>query len=310
MAVQVYEPELNLEREVELELGINTETRAGPERHRELGAYEALFLEKQMSYASIASKFGNSGKFAPSSLCDDEIIDTKLEELESQFSVDDVKSIQFVLRGEADYPDKLLDAKPAIQLLYYKGDASLFKTKSIAIVGSRKASDYGKKLGAKISKELVKKGFTIVSGLADGIDVAAHRAAIDNGGKTIGVLGTPINYPTTRAKRDLVDEIQKNHLLVSQIPVLYYGQSGFQRHKSFFLERNATVSALSVGTVVVEAGDISGSLSTARHAIKQNKKLFIPSSCFKNDRIKWPEKFRELGAIRVNDINDIIENCE
>lgn len=305
----MYQSELNFEPEVEPLPNLEAEINDSPNRCRELGAYEALFLEKQMSYARIASKFGNGNKFTPSSFYNDDVINRRLEELETELRVENVDSIQFVLRGEAEYPDKLLAANPAIQLLYYKGNAGLFHSKCIAIVGSRKASDSGKVLGAKISKALVNEGFTIVSGLADGIDVSAHRAAIENGGNTIGVLGTPINFRTSRAKRDLAEEIEKNHLLVSQIPVLYYSQSGFQRHKSFFLERNATISALSIGTVVVEAEDISGSLSTARHAIKQNRKLFIPSNCFKNERIKWPEKFEKLGAIRVNHINDILDNC-
>lgn len=287
-------------------LDLVNEDALASERYKELGAYEELFLEKQMSLTKIANRYPTNRRFTPASSYAEEVIVRRQEELKAMFRVDDVRSIKFVFRGEANYPKSLLSAKPAVPLLYYKGDTNLFQNKCIAIVGSRKASQYGKALGANISRRLAKKGFTIVSGLADGIDMVAHEAAIQEGGKTIGVLGTPINHVATKRKRPLVEEIAKNHLLVSQVPVLYYKQAGFQRHKVFFLERNATISALSMGTVVVEAGDVSGSLSTARHTLKQQKKLFIPSSCFKNDRVDWPSKFEKLGAIRVEKLDDIL----
>lgn len=272
-------------------------------RYNKLGTYEALFLEDKMSFAKIAKSFRHKR------VAEHEV-EKKLEELQARFGVDSLESIKFVIQGESEFPEQLAEdrVKDKLQLLYYDGQINLLKSKCIAIVGSRKASEKGRNLATEISKGLVKAGFTIVSGLAEGIDVTAHEAAINNGGKTIGVLGTPIYY-RNRYRKKLMDQMAEEQLLLSQIPVLYYYRSGFGRRKGFFLERNATISALSIGTVVIEAEDISGSLSTARHASRQGKQIYIPSHCFEDNRIEWPIKFKQKhGAITVDGVEDILSN--
>ena len=277
------------------------------DRIKELAAYETLFLEKDMTFLKVARIFEDSHCFNPSSLCSDPKINENLAKLKSSLFVEGEDTVQFTMRGEKEYPDRILEVSPSIQLLYYTGDVDLLQKGSIAIVGSRRASAYGIRLARRIAAELANAGYVIVSGLAQGIDVSAHQAAIGAGGRTLAVLGTPINQLSTYGRGQLAKEISTDHLVVSQVPVLRYGRCSQKERNSFFLARNATISAISVGTIVVEAEDISGSLSTARHALKQNKKLFIPASCFKNTLIKWPWSFKERGAIEVRNVSEILD---
>lgn len=282
---------------------IDCDRKYSSSRYNKLGTYEALFLEDKMSFAKIAKSFRHLR-------VSEHEVEQKLEELQARFEVDSLESIKFVIQGESEFPEQLAEdrVKDKLQLLYYQGQINLLKSKCIAIVGSRKASEKGRKLATEITKGLVEAGFTIVSGLAEGIDVTAHEAAINNGGKTIGVMGTPIYY-RNRYRKKLMDYMAEEQLLISQIPVLYYYRSGFGRRKGFFLDRNATISALSIGTVVIEAEDISGSLSTARHASKQGKQIYIPSYCFKDNRIKWPKDFiQNHGAIKVDGVEEILSD--
>lgn len=297
----------NLDKEPKGEFGTrddtDSEVKYFSSRYNKLGTFEALFLEDKMSFAKIAKSFGHKR------VAEHEV-EHKLKEIQARFGVDSLSSIKFVIQGESEFPEQLAEdgVKDKLQLFYYDGLVDLLKSKCIAIVGSRKASEKGRKLATEITKGLVEAGFTIVSGLAEGIDVTAHEAAIKKGGKTIGVLGTPI-YFRNRYRKKLMDYMAEKQLLISQIPVLYYSKSGFGRRKGFFLERNATISALSIGTVVIEAEDISGSLSTARHASKQGKQIYIPSYCFKDNRIKWPKDFiQNHRAIKVDGVEDILRN--
>ena len=124
-------------------------------------------------------------------------------------------------------------------------------------------------------------------------------------GKTIGVIGTPItkNYPPEN--KELQEIIAKNFLLISQVPIVRYLKQNYKINRIFFPERNKTMSALSQATVIVEAGETSGTLIQARAAIEQGRKLFILDSCFNNNNITWPKRFEKMGAIRVKNYEDI-----
>jgi DNA processing protein len=152
---------------------------------------------------------------------------------------------------------------------------------------------------------LVADGYTIVSGLARGIDTVAHKTAIDAGGFTVAVLGTPITEHYPPENRDLQQFIADKHLVVSQVPIVRYSRQHVRANRYFFPERNVTMSALTEATIIVEAGETSGTLVQARHALKQKRKLFILDSCFQNPALTWPENFAKQGAIRVTDYEDI-----
>ena len=134
---------------------------------------------------------------------------------------------------------------------------------------------------------------------------AAHTAAIEAGGSTIAVLGTPITSCYPPANSDLQKRIADQFLVISQVPIVRYSRQGPHGNRLFFPERNATMSALTEATVIVEAGNTSGTLIQARHALQQRRKLFILESCFRNPQLTWPAKFVERGAIRVAEFEEI-----
>lgn len=191
------------------------------------------------------------------------------------------------------------------EVIYCAGDVSLVKRKCIAIVGSRKASAEGRARARKIARQLVDRGIVVVSGLAEGIDVNAHQAAIDAGGKTIAVVGTPLDrvYPAKHA--ELQERIYGEHLLVSQF------HPGSRIFPSNFLDRNKLMAALCDASCVVEAGETSGSLSQARETLRLGRTLFLLRSVVDNPSITWPKKFiesRDAARVRVVDnVEDVVK---
>ena len=133
----------------------------------------------------------------------------------------------------------------------------------------------------------------------------AHRTAMSLSGRTIAVLGTPLSKSYPKENSELQNEIAKKFLLISQVPVCRYSVQGPRGNRLFFPERNITMSALTDATIVVEAGETSGTLIQSRAALSQGRKLFILDSCFRNPALTWPEKFERLGAIRVKEYEDI-----
>ena len=179
---------------------------------------------------------------------------------------------------------------------------------SIAVIGSRKASQEGLRRTKSLVRKLVQSDFTVVSGLASGIDSMAHNTALSEKGRTIAVLGTPLSHVYPRQNRNLQQTIAKYFLAVSQVPLIRYENQDFRQNRTFFAERNATMSALTDATIIVEAGETSGSLIQARAAIEQRRKLFILDNCFRNQSLAWPAKFLKLGAIRVKTFDDIAKH--
>jgi DNA processing protein len=184
----------------------------------------------------------------------------------------------------------------------------LVNTRCVSVVGTREPSVDGKRRAAKIARLFVADGFTVVSGLARGIDTVAHRAAIADGGHTVAVLGTPITESYPAENRELQRQIADRHLLISQTPIIRYSSQNFRANSHFFPERNVTMSALTEATVIVEAGATSGTLVQARHAIKQARRVFILDSCFRVPGLAWPTKLVQQGAIRVSNLDEIREH--
>lgn len=273
---------------------------------REMAAYEALWAHQRATFKTIADCFRRSPNSMPSELVSEEEIDIALRKVLEKIAHAQISDFGVRVHGEEDYPDRLRDAAHPVELLYYRGWWDLiYSPKRIAIVGSRNVSDDGLRRTRKLVKLLVQDGYTIVSGLAKGVDTAAHRTAIDNGGSTIAVIGTPITDYYPSENRSLQDLIAEKFLLVSQVPIWRYSIQDYRSNRLFFPERNATMSALAQATVIVEATDTSGTLAQARAALQQGRKLFILDSCFRNPKLTWPAKFQDQGAIRVTQIDDI-----
>lgn len=271
----------------------------------ELGAYEALWLEQGSSFKTLAEKFAADPTALPSDFVEPATAMRCADEVLGKLKASGVHHFGVRIHHAGEYPKKLRDARHPIEMLYYQGVWEIAETRGLAVVGSRKASPEGQQRAAQIAKGLVERNFTVVSGLAEGIDRAAHAAALECGGRTIAVIGTPLGQFYPKANKDLQQRIASEQLLISQVPVLRYGKQGPQHNRFFFPERNVTMSALTEGTIIVEASETSGTLTQARAAIHQGRKLFILDSCFTRGDLTWPKRFEAEGAIRVRTMDDI-----
>lgn len=272
---------------------------------REMGAYEALWLKQGATFKSLADRFAGDPTALPSDFVEPTTANAAATETLALMKARGVDLFGVRIHHAGDYPPRLRDARYPVELLYYQGAWEISETRSIAVVGNRKASEEGVRRARRLAHELVDRGFTVVSGLAEGIDIAAHHSALEAGGRTIGVIGTPLGLYYPKAHRAMQERIAAEQLLISQVPVLRYERQHVPQNKLFFPERNVTMSALTEGTVIVEAGETSGTLTQARAALHQGRKLFILDSCFQRTDITWPARFEALGAIRVRSTDDI-----
>lgn len=271
----------------------------------EMLAYEALWSQPKASFKTIADKFRAGQNCVPSDFVTLSEIEETKRLIKKIISGNNLERFGVRVNGTIDYPEKLRDARNPVEILYYQGDWDLVYTPSVAVVGSRKVSDEGRRRARKLVQGLVADGYTIVSGLAEGVDTEAHTAALEYGGKTIAVIGTPLSHVYPKCNAQLQDTIKKEHLLISQVPFVRYENQDYRVNRAFFPERNITMSALTDATVIIEASDTSGTLYQARAALAQGRKLFILNSCFENPQITWPSKFEKKGAIRVREYSDI-----
>ncbi|SCN47370.1 Rossmann fold nucleotide-binding protein Smf possibly involved in DNA uptake [methanotrophic endosymbiont of Bathymodiolus azoricus (Menez Gwen)] len=278
--------------------------------YREMAAYEALWEKRSATYKRIADMFKERPGAIPSDLVEPEAVEKIMRTLGDIFHKYNLDTFGVRVRGANEYPESLRDAKNPLEVLYYQGLWGLVNTSSVAIVGARKVSSEGVRRTRKLVKCLVEDDFTIVSGLAEGVDTVAHTTALEMNGRTIAVIGTPLTHIYPQNNLELQVIIKENHLLISQVPFKRYLDQDYRSNRSFFPERNITMSALTQATVIVEASDTSGTLYQARAALAQGRKLFILDSCFKNPHISWPERFSKKGAIRVKGYEDIKEHLE
>ncbi len=206
----------------------------------------------------------------------------------------DIKQLSF-LSGEKNRGDARI---------CYAGDLSLLKRPSVAIVGTRKVSEAGVRRTERLARELVECGVVIVSGLAYGVDTVAHTAAIEHGGKTIAVIGTPLDKASPSENAKLQEQIYREHLLISQFPV------GNKTFRTNFPLRNRLMAVLSDATVVMEASDKSGTLHQAAECTKLGRWLFIAKSVVDDPSVSWPHNFLKYDTSvvleKVSQITDRI----
>jgi len=271
----------------------------------EMGAYECLWTDARQSFKKIADLFRDKKDALPSDFILRPVAERCAKDASDLLAQADIRRFGIRINGTGDYPDNLRDAKNPLELLYFQGWWDLLHTTCVAVVGTRKPTDDGLARTEKLVRHLVKDGYTVMSGLAEGIDTFAHRTAIRCGGRTIAVIGTPLSCVYPRENADLQKQIARDYLLISQVPVLRYSRQDWRSNRSFFPQRNITMSALSSATIIVEASDTSGAMMQANAAIHQKRKLFILDSCFQDSSLTWPLKYQRLGAIRVRDYQDI-----
>lgn len=272
---------------------------------QEMGAYEALWCKPDTTFKSLSKLFAQRSSSVPS----DFVSPTEAHDcgvfVKQRFEDAEINRFGVRVHGAGEYPEKLRDAACPVELLYYQGWWDLVASPSVAVVGTRRPSRAGLSRARRLVRELVKDNFTVVSGLAAGIDRMVHETAIEENGRTIAVIGTPLSHVYPKDNTNLQRHISQHFLIISQVPVKRYEAQDYRRNRIFFPERNVTMSALTEATIIVEAGETSGTLVQARAAIKQGRKLFILDSCFRNPRLTWPTKLAEKGAIRVKDYDDI-----
>lgn len=169
--------------------------------------------------------------------------------------------------------------------VWYAGDLSILRRSCVAIVGARKVSPKGAARARRLARELSAAGVAVVSGLAHGVDTEALMAAIKAGGRTVAVIGTPMNRAYPAANKRLQELIYREHLLISQFRPC-------QRvYKSNFPERNKLMAALTDATVIIEASDTSGSLHQAAECVRLSRWLFIANSILREPSLHWPSRF-------------------
>lgn len=194
------------------------------------------------------------------------------------------------------------ERRHAPEQLYACGDVSLLEaTARVAVVGSRNASLPGRKRVARLVAALIERDVVIVSGLAAGIDTAAHEETLNRGGRTIAVLGTPLDESHPASNASLQRRLMQEHLVVSQFP------AGHPTLRSNFPRRNRTMALLCHASVIVEAGESSGTLSQGWEALRLNRPLFILKSVFENAELTWPEEILKYGAHVLEDAEQILQ---
>lgn len=201
---------------------------------------------------------------------------------------------------DPDYPSLLREVPGAPAALFVAGNPGLLWMPQVAMVGSRSASDAGIATTRRFARALSSAGFAITSGLADGIDGAAHRAALDAGGTTLAVLGTGPDLVYPRKHHALATSIVEKGALVSEFPP---GTAGRPEH---FPRRNRIISGLSLGTLVVEAGLKSGSLITARYANEQGREVFAIPGSINNPLARGCHQLIREGARLTESVEDVI----
>ncbi len=206
--------------------------------------------------------------------------------------------------GDADYPDWLLQTADPPLLLFLEGRAELLGARSIAVVGSRRPTPQGTANARAFAAALSERGWTIVSGLAAGIDAAAHEGALTARGSTIAVVGTGIDLVYPRANRDLAARVRAQGLMVSELPL---GAPPLAAH---FPRRNRIIAGLARGTLVVEAALQSGSLITARVAAEAGREVFAVPGSIHSPQSKGCHALLRQGAKLVETAQDMLDELE
>lgn len=277
--------------------------------YNELIAYEFLYSRKGASLKKIVEETVNVQKLPSEAFYEQfgMVAPSDLEDVERCVE-SKLGSFSIAINNTPSWPDKLKDSARPTPVLYYRGDIGLMEAPNVSVVGARKASDQGKRRAALLAKQLVARDVVITTGLALGVDAAAARSALDHGGRTIGVIGTPVDQHYPKENVQLQDTVAHEHLLVSQVPFFRYANQPFKTKRYYFPERNELMAAISDATVIVEASDTSGTLTQAKACLHQGRPLFIMRSCAESDEVTWPSKFLSCeGVFVLDDVAQIID---
>jgi DNA processing protein len=208
---------------------------------------------------------------------------------------------QLVIQDDDGYPPLLKTIEDPPPVLYVKGDLGDLMAPGIAVVGSRRPSTYGKVVAEQLTRGLAECGVTVVSGLARGIDSVAHLNTLESGGRTVAILGCGLSYMYPPENRQLAERISQQGAVLSEFPMTT------KPDRLNFPLRNRTISGLSLGTVVVEAGERSGALITAQWALEQGREVFAVPGNVTAPTSRGTNRLIKMGAKLVEGVDDILE---
>lgn len=209
---------------------------------------------------------------------------------------------ELAVLGDVDFPQRLLEIYDPPLVLYIKGSAEVVGLHGIAVVGTRHPSPYGMNMAERLSADLAARGLVVISGMARGVDTAAHRGALAAKGRTLAVWGTGLDQPYPRENRKLGEQIvESGGAIVSEFPL-----GTFPAPQNFPI-RNRIISGLSIGVLVIEAGEYSGTRVTARCALEQGREVFaVPGNV--TNKLSWgPNTLIKQGAALVATWEDVWE---
>jgi DNA processing protein len=267
-----------------------------------------------MTFKLLAARFGEAGNVFGASraeLASVEGVDADVVERLLNFSEwgdvdEDLRRASdagaaIITFNDAKYPARLRTIADPPPVLYVKGELCAGDSNAVAVVGSRSASEYGRRVAHELCRGLTAVGFTVVSGMARGIDGAAHEAALDAGGRTLAVLGSGVDRPYPPEHEGLYHRIGLQGAVISELP-MRTPPLAFN-----FPARNRLISGLSLGVVVVEATEKSGSLITASLALEQGREVFAVPGEVGSSRSRGTHRLIRQGAKLVETVQDIIE---
>lgn len=265
-------------------------TRALLARFGSAGAVLAATVSQLRSVANVGPKLAEKIKSAHEE-CD----------AESELALCRRSNVRILPAGDPGYPPPLQNIPDPPSLLYCKGSVEPRDQLAVAIVGSRHCTPYGQRVAERLAGGLARVGLTVVSGLARGIDAAAHRGALKAGGRSIAVLANGLASVYPPEHEDLARALVEGGALVSEMPMRQVPLAGL------FTQRNRIISGLSLGVVVVEATPRSGSLSTANHAMEQNREVFAVPGPVDSLSSRGCHRLIRDGARLVETVDDILE---
>ncbi len=207
---------------------------------------------------------------------------------------------RLVTMDDPAYPPRLAEIYDPPLALFVRGELLETDQYAVAIVGTRKPTNYGRSMAERLGADLAARGITVISGMAEGIDAAAHRGALQAGGRTIAVLGSGVDQVFPAAHADLMQEIISKGAVASIFPM------GMPAMAGNFPRRNRVISGLALGLIVVEAGPTSGALITARHAAEQGREVFAVPGHAGNPCSMGPHSLIREGAKLVETVNDVL----
>ena len=256
------------------------------------GSAEHIWQAPGEEYARILSLKKESGEQLSK---DKQALDPETEWLNLEQN-----KIKTLSTKSEDYPWLLKQISSPPPILYYRGSLEALSFPAVAIVGSRRSTFYGQEVAGKLSNELATVGITVISGMALGVDTAAHRGALEGGGRTAAVLGCGLDLCYPPQNRKLMEEIALNGAVISEFPL------GTQPLAANFPQRNRIISGLTLGTVVVEATAKSGSLITANFALEQNREVFAVPGNIGSPYSRGCHRLIKEGARLVESAADIL----